>query len=61
MRIAVGGLQKNFIEQSIKNFDSSIETIVTNDMNGAKLINEKKLIIILEPVRVEVDQPYQYL
>ncbi|MCT7693773.1 DUF2620 family protein [uncultured Sneathia sp.] len=43
MRIAVGGLQKNFIEQSIKNFDSSIETIVTNDMNGAKLINEKKV------------------
>lgn len=43
MKIAVGGLQKNLIEQSIKKYDSSIETVITNDMNGASLIKNNSV------------------
>lgn len=43
MKIAVGGLQKNLIKSSIKEFDDSIEVVVTNDVNGANLIKNNEV------------------
>lgn len=43
MRIAVGGLNKNQMEASIKAADPTAEVTVTNDMTGAQLIKQGKV------------------
>lgn len=55
MKIAIGGMQKNLMEQEIKKACPDAETIVTNDMNAASMMKKGKWIITLAPVRVEVD------
>ena len=40
MKIAIGGLQKNLMEQEIKKACPDAETIVTNDMNAASMMKK---------------------
>ncbi len=40
MKIAIGGMQKNLMEQEIKKACPDAETIVTNDMNAASMMKK---------------------
>ena len=40
MKIAIGGMQKNLMEQEIKTDCPDAETIVTNDMNAAYMMKK---------------------
>ena len=40
MRIAIGGMQKNEMEQEIKKVLPDAETIITSDIEASKMINE---------------------
>lgn len=40
MKIAIGGMQKNLMQQEIQKACPNVETVITNDMNAASMLKK---------------------
>ncbi len=53
MKIAIGGMQKNQMQQEVAKACPDVETVVTNDMNAASLLDITNAVQFVKTVVIQ--------